>query len=133
MQLNFALQSINLLLDLTNFVGIHFFLSNSGLSIFRIAVRGISLTRRIRGRSRQRFILLCFFEKIIFIITQICSGSLIADLQYFGGQSVEEIPVMTHENQGPFVIMQRIHQDIFGSNIQMIGGFIQQQTIRRRQ
>ena len=58
-------------------------------------------------------------------------ATLAAQFQHSRSQASQKHPVVRYENHGAFEILERLHQHLLGREIQVIGGLIQHQEIRR--
>src|SRR5262249_3433853 len=57
----------------------------------------------------------------------------IADLENACRQLVNEVSVMGDENYGAGEFFKRLQEDILGAQVEMVGGLVEQQEIRRMQ
>jgi len=131
-QMYLSLNFFYLFLDLPDPVRINFLLSQPLFGLPRARSRQSSRRRLGFLLNSLGLFQFSFFKKVVLIIAQVCNRRLIAYLQHLGGQSVQKIPVVADKDQRTLVIAQRIHQYVFGPDIQVIGRFIQKQAIGRR-
>src|SRR5208283_525591 len=57
----------------------------------------------------------------------------VANFKHARGQLVDEIPIVGNENHRAGVRHERIQQDVFGPQVEMVGRLVEQQKVRRMQ
>src|SRR5438046_8651887 len=81
----------------------------------------------------SRFFPSLLFHEVVLVISQIARRGTVADVENPRRQAVQEIPVMADKNDRAAIVAQRVHQDVFGTNVQMVCRLIQEQAICRGQ
>jgi hypothetical protein len=67
--------------------------------------------------------------EIVFVISRIDFYFAVADFEHARGQLVDEIAVVRNEDDRARVLHQRFEQDIFGAQVEVVGGLVEQQEV----
>ena len=57
----------------------------------------------------------------------------VADFDDAGGDALHEVPVVRREDDGPFVVDQRLSQSVDGIDVEMVARFVEHQDVVLRQ
>src|SRR5262245_8774121 len=73
---------------------------------------------------------------ILYVRSRIDDGvavgpALAAQFEHTRPESPKKGSVMRYEDHRPFKVLERLHQHFFGSQVQVIGWFVEHQKIRR--
>src|ERR1700704_6902618 len=71
-----------------------------------------------------------FAPKVVFVVTRINLNFPSTDFEDTRGQLVDEVSVVGNEDDGAGVIRKRVEQHIFRAQVEVIGGFVEQQKVR---
>ena len=71
-----------------------------------------------------------FLVHVCGVVAVVYSGFSVFDFHYLGDDFIQEITVMGNDEDRAVVCFQEIFQPFNGSNVQMVGRFVQQQQIR---
>src|SRR5579859_2769661 len=77
-----------------------------------------------------RAVLSFFAPEIIFIVAGKDFNPSIADFENTRCQLVNEIAVVRNEDHGAGELLQRIQQNVFGAQVEMVCGLVEQQKVR---
>ena len=80
-----------------------------------------------RGRC---FVPALLAPEIVFIVTGKDFDFAVADFEDPRGQIIDEIAVVRDKHDRSGVFHERAEQDVFGAQVEMVGGFVEQQEIR---
>jgi len=96
---------------------------------------GVGLGLRTQNReTRTRWQLatgncVLLSPEIVFVISRIDFHFAFANLEHPRGQLVDEIAVVGNENYRAGVLHQGFEQDVFGAQVEVVGGLIEQQEV----
>ena len=74
-----------------------------------------------------------FAPEIIFVVAGEDFDFAVADFEDAGGQLVDEIAVVRNEDDRAGVLHERVEQHVFGAQVEVVGGLVEQKEIRRMQ
>src|SRR5580704_11193964 len=84
--------------------------------------------------QRWRFVLAALFApKIVLVVAGEDFDLAVTDLEDAGGQLVDEVSVVRDEDDCAGVANQGFEQNIFGAQVEVVGGLVEQQKVGRMQ
>src|SRR5437867_12374234 len=81
---------------------------------------------------RPPFLLVRLFRQIVLVVSQVAGRSPVSDFKHSRSKPIQEIAIVAYEHQRAAKLAQCVHENVFGSDIEVVGGLVQEQAVGRR-
>ena len=97
-----------------------------------LLVAGLSLAEGVCNLFGYFFGAALFAPEVVFVVAGVDVDAAVFDLEDAGGEAVDEVAVVGDEEDGAGEVADGVEQDIFGAEVEVVGGLVEQEEVDGR-